>query len=72
MSLQALDARLVLVVPDLDLSIVRSRDDVGLVPAVVVVHTVHALLVALQREVGRRGAELPNFDGSGRKKRGNW
>ena len=51
MSLQALDACLVLVVPDLDLSVVRPRDEVGLVAAVVIVHAVDALLVAFQGEV---------------------
>ena len=62
-AVERLHARLVLVVPDLDESVVGARDQVGLVAAVVVVDAVDALVVALEREVGRRGAELPHLDG---------
>jgi hypothetical protein len=59
--LQALYAGLVLIVPDLDESVVGARDDVGLVAAVVVVDAVHTLLVTLEGKVGAGGAELPNL-----------
>ena len=62
-ALQYLDAGLVLVVPDAHLPIVGAGNQIGLVPAVVVVHTVDALLVAFQGEVGRGGAQLPHLDG---------
>jgi len=50
-----------LVIPDLDQTVVRSRDQVRLVTAVVVVDTVDALLVTFQREVRRTGAEVPDL-----------
>ncbi len=62
-ALQRLHTSLVLVVPDLDSSIVRTRDKVRLVATVVVVDTVDALLVAFEREVGMIRAQLPHFDG---------
>lgn len=61
MSLKSLDAGLVLVVPDLDEPVVGAADEVRLVAAVVVVDAVHPLLVPVQCEVGRVGAELPDL-----------
>ncbi len=63
MTLQYLHAGLVLVVPDAHLSVVRARDQIGLVPAMIVIHTVHALLVALQGEIRGGGAQLPHLHG---------
>ena len=65
MSLQTLDTGLVLIIPDLDLSVIGPCDEVGLVPSVVVVHAVHAFLVALKGEVGSGGAQLPDLDSPG-------
>uniref|UniRef100_A0A6B0UT11 Putative secreted protein n=1 Tax=Ixodes ricinus TaxID=34613 RepID=A0A6B0UT11_IXORI len=62
MALQRLDACLVLVVPYLYEPVICARDEVGLVTAVVVVHAVHPLLVAVQREVGGHGSQLPHLD----------
>ena len=59
---QRLNAGLVLVVPDLDESVISPGHDVGLVPSVVIVDAVDALLVALQGEVGGVGA-LANKSG---------
>ena len=50
-ALQRLNAGFVLVIPNLDLAVVRARDQVRLVAAGVVVNAVHALLVTLQGEV---------------------
>lgn len=43
-----------LVVPDLDLTVICSWDEVGLVSSTVVVNTVDSFLMALQREIRRR------------------
>ena len=64
MAVKALHARLVLVVPDLDESVVGPGHEVGLVAAVVVIDAVDALLVAVQRKIGRLRAELPDFNGA--------
>ena len=61
MALQRLNARLVLIIPDLDQTIVGAADEIRLVAAVVVVDAIDALLVAVQREVGRVRAKLPNL-----------
>ncbi len=53
MPFQRLNASLVLVIPDLDQTIVGATDEVRLVAAVVIVDAVDALLVTVQREVGR-------------------
>ena len=45
-----------LVVPDLDQSVISPRDKVGLITAVVIVHTVHTLLMALKGEIRRVGS----------------
>jgi hypothetical protein len=53
MPFQRLNASLVLVIPDLNQTIIGATDEVGLVAAVVIVDAVDALLVTVQREVGR-------------------
>lgn len=50
-----------LVVPDLDLAIVSSWDKVRFVTSTVVVNTVDSFLMALQSEIWRWGAKLPNL-----------
>ena len=45
--------------------VIRPRDEVRLVAALEVVDTVDSLVMALQGEVGVRGAELPHLRGEG-------
>ena len=51
MALEGLDTSLVLVIPDLNLSIVGTADQVGLVAAVIVIDAVDALLVPVESEI---------------------
>ena len=60
-SLERLHARLGLVVPDLYQLVVRAGDEVRAVAAAEVLHAVHALLVPLQREVGRGLTDTPHL-----------
>ena len=62
MSVQRLDACFVLVVPNLDESIVSTGDQVRFVSARVVVDAVDSFLVTFEREVRLVGAELPHFE----------
>ena len=50
-----------LVIPYLDDVVVSTGDDVRFVTARVVVHAVHAFLVTFQREIWRRGTQLPHL-----------
>ena len=59
--LERLHARLGLVVPDLHQLVVRAGDEVRAVAAAEVLHAVHALLVPLQREVGRGLTDTPHL-----------
>lgn len=60
------DAGLGLVVPHFDQLVVRARDEERPVAAREVVHAVHALVVPLQREVGRGLAQAPHLGQAGR------
>ena len=51
MALEGLDTSFVLVIPDLNLSIVGTADQVGLVSTVIVVDAVDALLVSVKSEI---------------------
>lgn len=61
MSFQRLDAGLVLIVPDLDESVVGAAHQVRFVSAVIVVDTVHSLFVSVKGEVWRVRSKLPNL-----------
>jgi len=62
MAVQSGNARLILIVPDLDELIVSGRDEVGLVLAVIVVNAVHlksSLLIKLVRKKSMKAYSLP-------------
>lgn len=61
MTFKSLDTRLVLVIPDLDASVVSARNEVRLVSPVEVIHAIDPLVVAFQSEVGRARTQLPNL-----------
>mmetsp|Transcript_9575 Transcript_9575/g.20984 ORF Transcript_9575/g.20984 Transcript_9575/m.20984 type:complete len:210 (+) Transcript_9575:3031-3660(+) len=71
--LQGLQTGLGLVVPDLHCAVVSAREQVGLVAAWVVIHTVDAFIVSartVQREVGRGGGQAPHLEALVQRRRG--
>ena len=69
-SLERLQAGLVLVVPDLDHHVVGARHKERFFAALVVIDRVDALGVALQRVVGRRRPDRPDLDRRVERRRG--
>lgn len=61
-TVQGVDTRLRLVIPDLDESVVGTGHEVRFVASGIVVDAIDALVVALHREIRRSRAEIPNFD----------
>ena len=61
MAFKGLDARLVLIIPDFNESVIGTTHQVRFVAAVVVVDAVDAFLVPVQREVWRVGPKLPDL-----------
>ena len=62
MALEGLDTSFVLVIPDLNLSIVGTADQVGLVSTVIVVDAVDALLVSVKSEIRGVWSQLPHLE----------
>lgn len=60
-----------LIIPNLDGPIVRPRQNIGLVPGGIIVHTIHSPLVTFERVMRHMRAQSPDLDGaiegSGRK-----
>ena len=61
MAFKGLDARLVLIIPDFNESVIGTTHQVRFVAAVVVVDTIHTLFMSVQCEVGRVRPKLPNL-----------
>ena len=61
---KGLNTRFRLIIPDLDEFIVAGGNEIGFIVAVIVVDVVDPLIVGVKGEIGSRGCEGPDFDGS--------
>jgi len=63
-TLKGLNTRFRLIIPDLDEFIIACGNEVGFITTVIVVDVVDPLIVGVKGEIGSRGCEGPDFDGS--------